>query len=106
MFSVFATKAAEFPVPINKTFFFASNPAFSSTNFTATSPRDTISFAIPVVSLILEDNLITLSNNLLRIVPDVPADFACDKDWTISSNTSCFPTTNESIPEPKRKRLR
>ena len=76
MLRVFATRAAEFPVPINNTFFFESSPAFSSTNFTAMSPRETMSFEIPVVSLILVDSLITLSNNLLRIVPEVPADLA------------------------------
>ena len=76
MLRVFATKAAELPVPINNTFFFESSPAFSSTNFTAISPREIISFEIPVVSLILVDNRIILSNNLLRIVPEVPADLA------------------------------
>ena len=70
------------------------------------SPRETMSFEIAVVSLILVDSLITLSNNLLRIVPEVPADLAWDSDWTISSKTSCLPTTKESIPDPNRRRLR
>ena len=89
---------------MSKIFFLASSPAFSSTSLIATSPREITSSAIPVVSLILRDNLITLSNNLLRILPEIPALFALANDNTISSNISCFPRTGESNPDAKRNR--
>ena len=49
-------------------------------------------------------SLITLSNNLLRILPDAPDFFAFSNDFVISSKTSCFPTTTESNPQANLKR--
>ena len=103
---VFASMAADSPVPIINTFFLESSPAFSSTSFTATSPNETTSFAIPVVSRIRAASRITLSNNLLRILPDTPALFASANALTISLKTLCQPITSESNPDANRKRCK
>ncbi len=66
---------------MSKTFFFASNPTFSSIRFSAISPRDTTSLLISVESLIELASLSTLSNNLLRIFPEASDFFESSRDF-------------------------
>ena len=76
LFIVFATMPAVSPVPINRTFFLPSIPAFSSAILTATSPIESVFSATLEEFLIVVAILIALSNNLFNILPECLIDLA------------------------------